>query len=82
MARTVTIRLPDKAYEVVRAAAEADRRSIANLIEIATLRHLEERSFMETAEAGEILSDRGLLRRLKAGHAQAAAQKGRFVRGL
>ena len=82
MPRTVTIRLPDKAYEVVRAAAEADRRSIANLIETATLRHLEEQSFMEPAESGEVLSDRRLLRRLKAGHAQAAARKGRLVRGL
>ena len=82
MPRTVTIRLSDKAYEVVRAAAEADRRSIANLIETATLRHLEEQSFMEADEAREILSERGLLRRLKAGHAQAAARKGRFVRGL
>ncbi len=82
MPRTVTIRLPDKAYEVVRAAAEADRRSIANLIETATLRHLEEQSFMEAAEAREILSDRGLLRRLKTGHGEAVARKGRFVRGL
>ena len=82
MAKTVTIRLADETYEVVRAAAEADRRSIANLVETATLRHLEEQSFMEPAEAGEVLSDRGLLRRLKAGHAQAAARKGRFVRGL
>jgi predicted DNA-binding protein len=82
MPRTVTIRLPDKAYEIVRAAAEADRRSIANLIETATLRHLEEHSFMEAVEAGDILSDRELLRRLRAGHAQATARKGRFVRGL
>ncbi len=82
MPRTVTIRLADKSYELVRAAAEADRRSIANLIETATLRHLEEQSFMEAAEAREVLSDRGLLRRLKAGHAQAAARKGRFVRGV
>jgi predicted DNA-binding protein len=82
MAKTVTIRLPDEAYEIVRAAAEADRRSIANLIETATLRHLEEQSFVEPAEAREILSDRGLLRRIRSGHAQAAARKGRFVRGL
>jgi predicted DNA-binding protein len=82
MARTVTIRLPDEAYEIVRAAAEADRRSIANLIETATLRHLEEQSFVEPAEAREILADRGLLRRIKAGHAESASRKGRFVRGL
>ncbi len=82
MPRTVTIRLPDKSYEIVRAAAEADRRSIANLIETATLRYLEEESFMEAAEGREVLSDRGLLRRLKTGHAEAMTRKGRFVRGL
>jgi uncharacterized protein (DUF1778 family) len=82
MAKTVTIRLPDDTYEVVRAAAAADRRSIANLMETATLRHLEESSFMEPAEAAEILSDRSLLKRLATGHAQAAGRKGRFVRGL
>ena len=60
MARTVTIRLDEVTYEVVRAAADADHRSIANLIETATLRHLEERSFMDAEEAAGVLADRDL----------------------
>lgn len=82
MARTLTMRVDDETYQVLKAAAAADRRSIANLIETAALRHLEEASFMDAAEAREILSEPGLLRRLRKAHGQAKTRRGAFVRGL
>jgi hypothetical protein len=52
------------------------------LIDAVTRQQLEEQSFVKRFEAAEILSDRNLLKRIKAGHAQSAARAGRFVRGL
>jgi hypothetical protein len=75
MTRTVTLRLDDATYAAVKAAAVADRRSIASLIETAALRHLEETAFMNAAEERELHADRGLMKRLREGHADAAARR-------
>lgn len=82
MTKTVTLRLDDPIYSAIKAAAIADRRSIASLIETAALRHLEESAFMDAAEERELHADRGLMKRLREGHADAAARRGRFVDGL
>lgn len=82
MAKTVTLRLDQQSYERLKAAAAADRRSLGNLIQTAALRYLDESSLTDEAETGEILSNRSLLKRLKAGHAAAKRRRGSFVRGL
>jgi uncharacterized protein (DUF1778 family) len=82
MAKTVTLRLDEQSYERLKAAAAADRRSLGNLIQTAALRYLEDSSFTDESETREILSDQGLLRRLKAGHTAARRRRGSFVRGL
>lgn len=82
MAKTVTMRLDDDTYEKLKAAASAERRSLANLIETAALRHLEESSFMDDSEVREVFSNSDLMKRLKSGHAQAKRRKGAFVRDL
>lgn len=82
MAKTVTLRLDQESYERLKAAAMADRRSLGNLIQTAALRYLEESSLTDEAETEEILSNKALLKRLKAGHAAAKRRRGSFVRGL
>ena len=82
MSKTITIRLDDATYNLVKTAAAAERRSIANLLEYATLRHLEECAFTDSEETAQINSDAGLLTRLKLGHKQAKQRKGHFVRGV
>ena len=82
MPKTVTMRIDDPVYQRLKAAAAAEHRSLANFIETAALRHLEESEFMEETEAQEILADRSLIARLRTGHAQARRRKGSFVRGL
>ena len=79
MAKTLTLRLDDAAYETFLRAAEAERRSISNLIETAALRHLQESSFADDAEMAEILSRPELIKRLKAGSRDAHRRQGRFV---
>jgi uncharacterized protein (DUF1778 family) len=80
MAKTLTMRLDDKTYETFVRAAKAERRSIANLVETAALRHIEESSFVDDVEMAEILSRPELVKRLKAGSRDARKRKGRFVR--
>ena len=82
MAKTVTLRIDDRAYALFRSAAAAQRRSLANLIETAALRNIEEEQFTDPAETNEILSNRSLTRRLARAHSQAKRRKGSFVRGV
>ncbi len=80
MAKTLTMRLDDKTYETFVRAAKAERRSLANLVETAALRHIEESSFVDDVEMAEILSRPELIKRLKTGSRDARKRKGRFVR--
>lgn len=79
MPKTITLRLSDKAYRAFRGYAEADNRSISNMIETAALRHLEECSFASAAEMDEIRSDKRLMARIHAGSRDARLRRGRFV---
>lgn len=79
MAKTLTMRLDDKTYATFVQAAQAERRSLANLVETAALRHIQESQFVDDAEMAEIMARPGLLKRLKAGSRDAQKRKGRFV---
>jgi hypothetical protein len=73
------MRLDDTTYETFVRAAQAERRSLANLVETAALRHIQESHFVDDAEMAEILSRPGLVKRLKAGSRDARRRRGRFV---
>ena len=79
MAKTITLRLSDGDYEDLKACAESDNRPISNLIETAALRYIREEAFMDPAEEREITADRRLMRRISAGHRDAAKRRGRFA---
>ena len=79
MPKTLTMRVDDSAYETFVRAAKAERRSLANLIETAALRHIEESNFAEETEMAEILSRPELVKRLNAGSQDARKRRGRFV---
>jgi len=80
MPKTLTMRLDDETYQTLVRAARAERRSLANLVETAALRQIEEGSFADDAEMAEIASRPELVRRLKAGSRDARKRRGRFVR--
>ena len=79
MAKTVTLRLDDNAYEELKEAAAAENRPLSNLIETAALARVRENQFVDDAEMAEILSNEALIRRLKEGSRQAAKRQGSFV---
>jgi len=59
--------------------AEAEGRSIANLVETAALERLRERQFVDDAELAEIEANERLVARIKQGSRDARARRGRFV---
>lgn len=82
MAKTLTMRLDEETYETFVRAAKSERRSLANLVETAALRHIQETQFVDDVEMAEILSRPELVKRLKAGARDARKRKGRFVPAL
>jgi predicted transcriptional regulator len=79
MAKTLTLRVDDETYGKLAAAAEAEGRSIANLIETAALERLREREFVDDAEMAEIEANERLVARIREGSRNAKARRGRFV---
>ena len=64
MAKTITLRIDDETYELIKKAASGERRSISNFIEYATVSYLSEESFVSDKEMEEILRNDELLRSL------------------
>jgi uncharacterized protein (DUF1778 family) len=79
MAKTLTVRIEEGAYRLIADAAAAENRSVSNFIETAALKRAAEEIFVPQDEMAEILSDKSLVRRLKSGHRDAAARRGRFA---
>jgi predicted transcriptional regulator len=61
MGKTVTIRLDDETYEIIKKAASGQKRSISNFIEYATVAYLADDSFVSDEEMEEILGNETLL---------------------
>ncbi|MCF7939635.1 MAG: ParD-like family protein [Spirochaetales bacterium] len=79
MPKTITIRIDDDTYEMIKTAAEGERRSISNFIEYATVNYLAEESFVTENEMEEILNDKKLLERLEKSKKEIAEGKYRFA---
>ena len=79
MSRIVTLRVKEEVYKTFVEAAEADNRSVSNLIETAALAKLQEDEFADDYEMAEIRSNKGLVERLKKGSRDARNRRGRFV---
>lgn len=65
MSKTVTVRLNDDVYQTIKSAAQAEKRTISNLIEFATVSYLENSSFVSDEEMQEILENKNLIRNLQ-----------------
>jgi len=79
MAKTVTVRLDDRIYDLIRKAAEGERRSISNFLEYAALRYLTDELTVSDAEMEEILADEALVDSIRQGLADAEAGRYRVA---
>ena len=62
MAKTITLRIGDDTYDLIKKAASGQKRSISNFIEYATIAYLTEDSFISDEEMDSILANEHLLR--------------------
>ena len=79
MPKTLTVRIDDAAYRLIAEAASAENRSVSNFIETAALQRAASEIFVPDAEMAEIRSNSALQKRLKRGHREATAGRGRFA---
>ena len=80
MAKTVTVRVDDSTYRRIKSAAEAERRTISNFIEYATLSYVENTSLADPDEMKGISEDKELLATLSNAMADIKRGKYRIVR--
>ena len=65
--KTVTMRVDDSIYQMIKQAADGQKRNLSNFIEFATLQYLSSVQFVDSDEMSEILEDKELCQNLKNG---------------
>jgi len=65
--KTVTMRVDDSIYDMIKLAAEGQKRNLSNFIEFATLQYLTSSQFIDSSEMKEISSDKELVDNLMNG---------------
>jgi predicted transcriptional regulator len=80
MAKTVTVRIDDSTYKRIKSAAEAERRTISNFMEYATMAYVENSTFVDNDEMRGIAQDEELLGTFKKAMADIKRGNYRIVR--
>ena len=65
MAKTITVRVDESIYNKIKTVADAERRTISNFIEYATLAYVENSCFVADEEMADILKDSDLINNLQ-----------------
>lgn len=65
--KTVTMRVDDSIYDMIKLAAEGQKRNLSNFIEFATMQYLTSSQFVDAEEMNEISSDKELVKNLMNG---------------
>ncbi|MCK9492633.1 MAG: CopG family transcriptional regulator [Sulfurimonas sp.] len=63
--KTVTMRVDDSVYDMIKLAAQGQKRNLSNFIEFATIQYLTSSQFVENEEMAEIMGDKKLVQNLK-----------------
>lgn len=65
--KTVTVRVDDNVYNLLKKAADGERRTISNFMENASLSYLTNEIYVSDHEMDQILNDSQLVKSLKKG---------------
>ena len=79
MAKTITLRVEEDTYNMLKNAAQGEKRSISNFIEFAALSYLSSQLYVSNEEMNNILSDKQLLANLKKAEKEIKEGKYRIV---
>ncbi len=80
MAKTVTVRVDDATYRRIKSAAEAERRTISNFIEYATMSYVESSAFVDNEEMRGISQNKELVETLSQAMGDIKRGKYRIVK--
>jgi len=69
--KTLTLRVDDEVYDMIKLAADGEKRNISNFIEYATLQYLTSSQYVDSKEMNEILEDKELIKSLNQGLKEA-----------
>jgi uncharacterized protein (DUF1778 family) len=62
--KTVTMRVDDSVYDMIKLAADGQKRNLSNFIEFATMQYLTSSQFVDAEEMKEISNDKDLVKNL------------------
>ena len=79
MHKTVTLRLEESKYDLIRKLAELENRPISNFIETATIRYIQSAEYADEFEMEEIRSNKLLNQSIAAGLTDVKSGNGRFI---
>lgn len=65
--KTLTLRVDDSIYQMIKSAAEGQKRNLSNFVEFATLQYLTSSQYVDNDEMSRILDDKELLANLRSG---------------
>mgnify|MGYP005839227485 CR=1 FL=1 len=67
MSKTITLRVDDDFYEMIKTAAKGERRSISSLLEYSALFYISNSSYVSDSEMKEIIQDEELIQEIREG---------------
>jgi len=77
--KTITMRIDDNVYDILKKAADGERRTISNFLENASLQYLSSELYVSDSEMNSILNDKTLTEGLYKGIEDAKKGKYRIV---
>jgi hypothetical protein len=66
MSKTITLRVDDDVYTMLKMASDGAKRTISNFLEYAALTYLTQDTYVSEAEMNEIMHDKELLKNIRA----------------
>ena len=77
MSKTITVRVDDDVYQLIKTAANGVKRTISNFLEFAALSYISHETYVSDREMNAILKDKELLNSLKRG--EKDVKEGRYT---
>ena len=69
--KTLTLRVDDEIYNMLKLAANGAKRNLSNFIEYAAIQYLTSSQYVDNEEMKEILEDENLMKSIKQGISEA-----------
>jgi uncharacterized protein (DUF1778 family) len=79
MSKTITLRVDDDEYLMLKKAADGAKRTMSNFLEVAAMAYITQETYVSDEEMKEILGDKELLRQLRQGEKEIKEGKYRIV---